>query len=613
MRLVADIEANNLLNDVTVIWCICAVDIDTNKMYSFSDQDDDLPSIEDGIDFLLQADLIAGHNWISYDAAVIKKLYNVDLSTVRTHDTLILSKVLNYQRFDGKHNMKVWGEYLGNEKIEFNDFSKYSKEMLHYCEQDVRVNANMYLKLMREYNSLTSRKPMLKKGIWVEHKMQWINNQMREEGWNFDYAKALETLKRMQDRSKEIEDVIHPMLGKRKVYIDIKPRVPKFKKDGTYNHHTCRWLSEFLGVEVKPQDTHLWPAGKEFQRFKMEQIKLGQTERVKHWLYTIGWKPDDYVRVRTPFGWETKGPKLTSTSLEKLGEHGKMVDEYYTIRNRIGVIETWIENYEKSEDKRLHGDMVVIGTPSFRARHSGIVNIPSIYAEWGKEMRELFLADEGDILIGADSSGNQLRGLCHYVNNDDYTDIVINGDQHQRNADILGCTRNQAKTFLYSFMFGAGDAKLGEAITGKPNAEAGSKARKKFSKAVVGIEELKQNIESAWTRRKNQQGKGWIFGLDGRPVFAPADYQCLNYLLQCAEGVTCKAAVVWFMEEAKKLGLKVKPRIMMHDEMQISCHPDDVDVASKLAAKAFAEGPKWFGVTCMDGEADVGANYAETH
>ena len=79
----------------------------------------------------------------------------------------------------------------------------------------------------------------------------------------------------------------------------------------------------------------------------------------------------------------------------------------------------------------------------------------------GKELRELFVAEPGDVVVGADSSGNQLRGLCHYVRNSDFTREVIFGDQHQRNADILGCDRPTAKSYLYAYLFGAGDAKLG--------------------------------------------------------------------------------------------------------------------------------------------------------
>ena len=121
-----------------------------------------------------------------------------------------------------------------------------------------------------------------------------------------------------------------------------------------------------------------------------------------------------------------------------------MLGQYYTLRNRISVMESW---FEQLKNGRIHGNMWTIGTPSFRARHEVIVNLPGVHAAWGRELRECFAADEGELIVGADSSGNQLRGLCHYVGNAEFTKEVIFGDQHQRNADALGCSRSVAKSF----------------------------------------------------------------------------------------------------------------------------------------------------------------------
>ena len=51
------------------------------------------------------------------------------------------------------------GEYLGNSKIDFDDWDKYSKEMLRYCMQDVRLNVQVYNKLMEEFQQLYSINP----------------------------------------------------------------------------------------------------------------------------------------------------------------------------------------------------------------------------------------------------------------------------------------------------------------------------------------------------------------------------------------------------------------------------------------------------------------------
>ena len=400
-------------------------------------------------------------------------------------------------------------------------------------------------------------------------------------------------------------------MGKRTVFIDKEPKTPKFKKNGEYNANTVRILSEYFDRPINPQDTHLMPAGTEFQRTREEQIELGSMELVKDWLLSIGWQPDEYQKKKVGFEWVTMGPKLTETSLKKLGELGEMVSEYYTIRSRRSVIEGWLD---KAVEGRLHGNMWTCGTPTFRCRHEVIVNLPAVDAEWGKEIRELLVADEGYVVVGADSSGNQLRGLCHYVGNSDFTNEVIYGDQHQRNADILQCSRPVAKSYLYAYLFGAGDGKLGQVLTGKNNPAVGKRSKEAFAKGIKGLGELREKISKIWKSTHHTQGNGWIPGLDGRPVFVPSDHQALNYLLQSAEGITCKAAISYAMQKIKEEGIDAQPRLFYHDEQAWICKPEDAEKVGKILKDSFKIGPTWFGVDCMDGgDPCIGGSYADVH
>ena len=610
MRLVYDIETDGLLNEYTKIHCIVAYNLDTGTMYSYSDSDVALPSIADGVSLLSNASLLVGHNVIGFDHVAINRLFDTDLHDVKTHDTFVMSQVLRYKR-NHKHGLAGWGEHLGNSKMNFDKWDEYSKEMLKYCQQDVKVNVDIYHALIAEFKKIAEKRPLIAEGLRVEHDTAIFNARVREQGWRFDVEKAKTNLTRMQDRMAEIEAVIHPKLGERKVFIDKTPKTPKFLKNGNYNSHTCRWLSEYLNKTVEPGDTHLWPAGREFQRFKMEPITLASLDLVKDWLLENGWKPDEYQKRKVGFEWITGSPKLTSTSLAKLGEIGEMIDEYYTIRNRASVVSGWLDQVKAG---RLHGNMWTIGTPTFRARHEVIVNLPAVTAAWGKELRELFVADEGDVVVGADSSGNQLRGLCHYVGNDLFTHEVCYGDQHSRNADALGCSRPVAKSYLYAYLFGAGDAKLGQVLTGKSNVAAGKKSRDDFAKGIKGLTELKDKLSKVWKQTHYQQGEGWFPALDGRPVFCPAEHQTLNYLLQSAEGITCKAAVSYAMRKINEEKLRAKPRLFYHDEIAYTSHPDDADRVGEILQEAFREAPKAFNVTCMDGGDYVkGESYADVH
>ena len=610
MKLVYDIESDGLLDSITKIWVLVTQDVDTGEQYAFSDYDDNLLPLADGLAQLQSADILIGHNVIGYDAPAIKKVTGVDLSEKKTHDTFIMSQVLRYKR-KHKHGLAGWGEAMGDAKIDYHDWTNYNNDMLVYCKQDVALNAKVYQRLLQEYAGIYKMNPLIKEGLRVEHEVAKLNVIMREQGWNIDMDLFKSNMKRMKDRLAEIDAYMHPRLGKRTVYIDKEPKTPKYKKNGNYTAVTCRLLTEFFGFEVIETDTHLLGPGREFRRSKEEQVEMGQQALVKEYLLSIGWKPDEQTRKKVNGQWVNLGPKFTSTSLKKLGEVGEMVDEYYTLRNRLSVYEGW---EKKLKDGRLHGNMWTVGTPSMRCRHEVIVNLPSVNASWGKELREIFVADEGEVVMGCDSSGNQLRGLCHYVNNDEYTDTVINGDQHQRNADALGCTRPQAKTFLYAYLFGAGDAKLGQAITNKLDAKKGKQAREDFAASITGLKEIKEKVEGEWLRREHTQGAGWISALDGRPIFVSSDHQCLNYLLQSAEGITCKASFVYAWEKIKELGLRAKPRLFYHDEHAWTVHPDDVEAVGKVLEESFKEAPRNYGVETMEGgDYCVGSSYADVH
>jgi DNA polymerase I len=415
----------------------------------------------------------------------------------------------------------------------------------------------------------------------------------------------------------QIERIVEPKLGTHVKYIDKEPKTPKFKKDGTYNAVTCRILSDYFGHEVKPEDTHLMPAGTEFQRTVETQIDIGQIALVKEWLLANGWEPDDYTRKKINGAWVNQGPKLTDTSLTKFGRDGELISEYYTLRNRLSVLEGWLS---KVKDGRLHGNMWTIGTPSMRCRHEVIVNLPSVDAAYGKPLREMLLADEGEVIVGCDSAGNQLRGLAHYMGNPEFTNEMINGDQHQRNADALTkaagfeISRGTAKGFLYCFMFGGGPAKLGEVLRGYRDPKLGTKCMDAFAKSIPGLRELKDRVEGEWAEHEMRQGVGWVRGLDGRPIFVEGAHQVLNYLLQSTEGITCKAAFAYQAQKIRQEKLRAKPRIFYHDESAWTCHPDDAKRVGEILKESFELAPKAFGIECMEGgDYVVGSSYADVH
>ena len=602
MKLVFDIETDGLLNECTQVFVLITQDIETGDIKTYTDHDSKYPNIADGLNALSMADVLIGHNIIGFDIPALKKLYGWSTDT-KIFDTWTISQACSYRRVH-KHGLAGWGEKFGYHKLDFDDFSQYSDEMRVYCQRDVELNTQVYYHLLKEIAMASKKSPKFREGLRIEHEVHKLNSMIRDKGWLFDMPKAQSHVKTLSSRMKEIEDAIEPNLPPITKAIDKEPKEPKYTKAGWFTATTARMLSEYLGRTVTAEEGKTLEI-KSFQRTTKEPMKLGNLNELKEWLKTQGWVPDDYNVKRVGNEWIKTGPKLTTTSLEKLGTLGTQIDTWTTLRNRRSVLEGWIEH--ASRDGRLHGNMWTIGTPTFRCRHEVIANLPAVDAVFGRELRELFIAEPGYKVVGADSSGNQFRSLCHYVNDDNLTNQVLKEDIHQFNADIIGTDRRTAKTWIYAFLFGAGNAKLGKVLHGTPNANKGKESRDKYASRIPGLKSLLENLQTLW-----KQG-GYILALDGRKIFVGSDYQCLNYLLQSAEGLTCKAAVAYAMAKVKEENIDCYPVLFYHDEVAYVCKEEQAERLKEILEEAFREGPKSLDVTIMDGEGCIGATYADVH
>ena len=159
--LVFDIETNGLLYDVSQILCISTFDTKEEKTYVYNDQDDETPSIRDGINQIMEADTLAGHNLIGYDLAVLRKLSDGFHTDATVIDTLVLSRLYhpNLMEIDkrrqwrhmplqlyGRHSLEAYGYRLGEYKGDFgktSDWQQWSQEMQDYMVQDVKVTTKL--------------------------------------------------------------------------------------------------------------------------------------------------------------------------------------------------------------------------------------------------------------------------------------------------------------------------------------------------------------------------------------------------------------------------------------------------------------------------------------
>jgi len=219
-------------------------------------------------------------------------------------------------------------------------------------------------------------------------------------------------------------------------------------------------------------------------------------------------------------------------------------------------------------------------------------------------MRSLFTVPDDKVLLGADLSGLELRCLAHYMKDDKYTQELLTGDIHTANQKSAGLdTRDKAKTFIYAFLYGAGDKKIGSISGG--GIEEGKVLKENFLNNTPALKTLRDRVGKA-------SDKGYLKALDGRHIRVRSEHASLNFLLQSAGAIISKRAWAIFHELARQF--KYKQLGVIHDEIQIECDPLDAEVLGKLVVQAMEETTNYYKLNCpITGEYKIGRSWNDTH
>ena len=575
-QIVFDIEANGLNPDK--VWVIVAHELDTQetKVFSGSTLYDFNTYIQD-----LQGDCeVIGHNIIDYDIPVLERILGTDFGSCNVTDTLVLSRLADPQR-EGGHSLENWGQLLGCPKGEHNDWDNYSQEMVEYCKQDVLVNVKVYYALRSALSDFGSE------SISLEHQVQSIISTQIHNGWLLDQEGAFVLLAKLKERKFELEDAVHNTFKPLPTYVrNVKP---KFKKDASLSVVGLKFLGEQWAT-----------VGGEFSRIDYPEFNLGSRQQIGRYLQYFGWKPKQFTEKGQAVVDEAVLAKVTNIP------EASMIAEYLLVQKRIAQVQSWLDAVE--DDGRVHGYVNANGTVTGRMTHSSpnMAQVPSSSAEYGKECRACWIAPKGYKVVGMDASGLELRMLAHYMNDEDYTNEILTGDIHTANQFASGVdTRSQAKTFIYAFLYGAGDAKIGSIVGG--TARDGKRLKEKFLSNTPSLRDLRERVSVA-------SGRGYLYGLDGRRVAVRSEHAALNTLLQSAGAIVMKKALVLLDEYAKLWNINYKFIGNIHDEIQTEVREEEAEVFGRLAVSCIEASGQHYKLNCpLSGEYKIGNNWSETH
>jgi DNA polymerase-1 len=646
-----DLETNGLLAEVSKVHCAVLYDLDTDEVMGFRPHEIGL-----FLELYMKAATLVGHNSIGFDFEVILKLYKLTQIVAEQIDTMVLARVVfsdvksmdfpkakawkafklrrdEYEaarareieqglkdpgpcpwkapqefsgQFCGAHSLEAWGYRIGAEKK--GDYSKdmkaqgldpwvsFNEAMFDYMIQDAIVTVGVYDFLLDENPSTQS--------IRLEMDVQTLCARMERNGWPFNVKAAQELYGTLGQRRHVLEKELLAAFPPWEVRLE--DFIPK------RDNKTKGYVKD---VPVERYET------REFNPSSREHIADRLTAK-------YGWKPKDFT--------ENGQAKVDDDVLCALQyPEAKALAEYFTIAKRIGQLaegaQAWLKQVSKKG--RIHARYTTNGAVTGRATHSNpnIAQVPSVGAPFGRDCRALFGVPAGWVQLGADQSGLELRALASFLFAFDggaYMEIVLNGDVHWENAKALfglpndlerdehdkqhKAWRDIAKTFIYAFLYGAGDGKLGS-IIGK-GMQAGAILRARFLKKFPALAKLIAYVKSA-------AKKGWLKGMDGRKLPIRSDHAALNTLLQSAGALLCKQ---WIIDAEKALTAAGFTHGWdgdfvflgwIHDEVQVACRAGLEDqigaliiAAGRTAGDPF---PSWNCPTDVDTK--TGDNWADCH
>lgn len=587
MIVVADIETNGLENPDR-LWLIVCKEAETGQVHIFKEPD---KNPDEFTDFSKKVTVWVGHNFLGFDYLHINRLLPgvcIDPSTVI--DTLVTSRLIDAGR-EGGHSLEAYGETYGYPKLNYNDWSQLTQEMVEYCVRDVNLNYKIY----------KNHRPFIESPLWAsamrtEHDMVLVCNDMHQNGFYFDKDKASGLLSSITAEVSQLSsELVSAFPPRARLVRVVTPRATKF---GTLNRQDFRWL-------LKSGDTDLSPysADSPFSLIEWVPFNPGSTTQVVTRLNESGWQPTEktkghflaereYSRDPTPElaerleSFKQTGWSISETNLATLPSTAPRaaftLARYLLLANRKRLLEDWLSLVR--EDGRIHGRFTHIGAWTQRMSHSepNLANVPTEkpqdaadIAELNNTLRSLFCVPRDRLLVGVDADSIQLRILAHYMDDERFTAALTRGDKaagtdvHSLNAKALGSVckgRRDAKTFIYAWLLGAGVARCAE-ILGCSLDEA-RQAREDFLNYYPGLVNLRK------ITIPRDASAGYFKGLDGRYVkcYGIDEDQRRHYMLggylQNGESIVMKRSNLLWRSRLQKEKIPFWQVNFVHDEWQ---------------------------------------------
>lgn len=483
---------------------------------------------------------------------------------------------------------------------------------------------------------------------------RYLMSRQEQVGIGFDVEYGKKLLVQIEQMMKEIADVVEPQLPLRNLKESEKARYKFPKRSYNNKGEPTEFLVNFLAkhqLELSPDNTVNFngmvvkAVGDTYLPIQLP-MKLGEVDDLKEWLLSRGWSPtlwnfkkdkrnkpirgEDGKYIKTSPKIQEQG-RICPNLLALDGELPRLVVRWFSLRNRGAVLRGWLDNGQLLVNERLPSGSSGI-TPTHRQKHTCVANIPKAEEGvlLGKEFRSLFVAKDGNVLVGYDAAALEARVTGHYTHKYDggeYARELLEGDIHTKNAwiffrealELVGCPkdaskdhhlfkpfRSKAKNCAYCLSYGGSAGKLAE-TAGVPQSR-GKDLYDRYWESNWALAKLKENVIAYWKKH------GKLIGIDGRPLFGRSPHSLVNLLFQSCGAIAMDYANAYMDNWITELGIPAKRVAYYHDESLWECPEEYAQQVGELGVKSIVEAGELLKLNIpLAAEWKYGKSWRDTH
>lgn len=336
-----------------------------------------------------------------------------------------------------------------------------------------------------------------------------------------------------------------------------------------------------------------------------------------------------FERLMLPAGKKTKtGWSTNAAVLDKLRGKHPIIEQILDYRTLTKLKSTYADGLLKeiSADGRIHTNfqMTVTATGRLSSTEPNLQNIP-VRRELGAQIRKMFVASPGKVLVDADYSQIELRLLAHIANDETMIAAFRSGeDIHAVTAsqvfgvplaEVTPLQRSHAKAVNFGIVYGISAFSLAQDI-GVFQSEA---------KAYMDSYFAKYHGVRAYMTRVVEQAKadGYVTTLFGRrrdmPELKSSNFNlrsfgervALNMPIQGTAADIIKAAMVRVDARMRAEQMQARLLLQVHDELIVECPKEEAETVRGILIEEMEHVVDYRVPLLVD--AKIGASWAEAH